>query len=399
LAALDSLDLSRLDVYHLNEGHAALVALGLLERGENADPESVRTRIVFTTHTPVSAGHDVFPWPMVQEALGADRMRTLNEHQCCVKNGLDVTHLAMRFSRYVNGVAMRHGEVARHLFPHHQISSITNGVHLPTWVVPPVKKLYDAYLPGWAVDPAHLRAAVRIPLHELREAHQEAKRALLEAVRRRAGVALDESALTLGFARRATAYKRPELLLRFPDKLTTVARRSGPLQIVYAGKAHPRDMMGKQIIRRIFESASKLKNQVRVVYLENYDMNLGRLIASGVDVWVNNPIRPLEASGTSGMKAAANGVPSFSILDGWWVEGHVEGVTGWSIGDGTEPTDDSDLEAERLLEKLERTVMPLYYVRTAQFAEVMRGAIALNASYFNTHRMMEQYMVNAYFPA
>jgi starch phosphorylase len=388
--------------YHMNEGHAALVTLALLEESAQGKPiseteiEAVRKQCLFTTHTPVSAGHDAFPWDMVREALGPDRAQTLRTIQCCTAAGLDMTHLAMRHSKFINAVAQRHKETALDLFPKHDIESITNGVHPVTWTSPPMRALFDKHLGGWRRDSHALRAAVMIPLHELRDAHLQSKRLLFEEIRRRTGVALEENELTLGFARRATAYKRPDLLLSNLDRLISIHRQTGPIQIVYGGKAHPRDAVGKELIRRIFDASRELHDEIRIVYLDNYDMTLGQLITSGVDVWVNNPIRPLEASGTSGMKAALNGVPSLSILDGWWVEGHVEGVTGWSIGDGTEPRNDSAMEASRLYEKLQRVVVPLYYTRTAQFTEVMRWAIALNGSYFNTHRMVSQYAGQAW---
>lgn len=394
--------------YHMNEGHAALVTLALLEehlkgRGllnfSDAEIEAVRRQCIFTTHTPVSAGHDAFAWDMVAELLGGERTEALRNIQCCVTGGLDMTHLAMRFSRYINAVALKHQETANSIFPRHSIDSVTNGVHAVTWTAPPLRALFDKYLPGWRRDNNYLRSATTIPLHELRSAHFEAKRALFDEVRRRTGVEMSENVLTLGFARRATAYKRPDLLLTNLDRLSAIARSVGPIQIVFGGKAHPRDTVGKDLIRRIHDAAQQIRNDVPVVYLENYDMTLGLMLTSGVDVWVNNPIRPLEASGTSGMKAALNGVPSFSVLDGWWVEGHTEGITGWSIGDGTEPRNDSALEIARMYDKLEKTIVPLYYSRTAAFTEVMRWAIALNGSFFNTQRMVGQYANLAYFPA
>jgi starch phosphorylase len=408
LAVLRALGYEKTLQYHMNEGHAALVTLALLEenlkgRGllnfSDADIDAVRSQCIFTTHTPVSAGHDAFAWDLVRDLLGGERTEALRNIQCCVTGGLDMTHLAMRFSRYINAVALKHQETANGLFPRHSISSITNGVHAVTWTSPPMRALFDKYLPGWRRDNNYLRSAVTIPLHEVRSAHFEAKRQLLDEVRRRNGVELNETVLTLGFARRATAYKRPDLLLSNFDRLIAIARQAGPLQIVFGGKAHPRDSVGKDLIRRIHDAAHHLRHEVPIVYLENYDMALGQTLTSGVDIWVNNPIRPLEASGTSGMKAALNGVPSFSVLDGWWVEGHTEGVTGWSIGDGTEPRNDSSLEIARMYDKLEKTIVPLYYSRTAAFTEVMRWAIALNGSFFNTQRMVSQYAAMAYFPA
>jgi len=260
----------------------------------------------------------------------------------------------------------------------------------------PFADLYDRFFPEWRRDNCYLRYAVGIPLPAMRQAHAQAKRELLRQIRWLTGTQLDEKVFTLGFARRATGYKRGDLLFTDLERLKQIARHAGPMQVVYAGKAHPRDEGGKAIIRRIFEAAAALANDVRVVYLENYDMALGKLLCSGVDVWLNTPLRPQEASGTSGMKAALNGVPSFSVLDGWWIEGHIEGVTGWSIGDASRVENDSVAEAASLYEKLAQVILPLYYKEPDRFAQMMRSAIALNGSYFNTQRMISQYVRNAY---
>jgi glycogen phosphorylase len=291
---------------------------------------------------------------------------------------------------------MRHADVSRAMFPNYTISAITNGVHARTWTAAPLAALYDRFLPQWRRDNCYLRYAVGIPLGEIRRAHGQAKEDLLQQVRWLTGIQLDEKVFTLGFARRATGYKRADLLFTQVDRLKQIARQAGPIQLIYAGKAHPRDEGGKTIIRRIFEAGAALADDVHVVYLENYDMALGRLLCSGVDVWLNTPLRPQEASGTSGMKAALNGVPSFSVLDGWWVEGHTEGVTGWSIGDASGSENDSIAEAVSLYEKLEQVILPLYYKEPEKFAQVMRSAAALNGSFFNTQRMLLQYVRNAY---
>jgi len=284
------------------------------------------------------------------------------------------------------------------MFPEYDIAAITNGVHAVAWTSAPFCALYDRVIPEWRRDNCHFRYAIGIPLHEIRQAHAQAKKELFQQVRWLTGIQLDESIFTLGFARRATAYKRADLLFTEVDRLKQIARRVGPLQLIYAGKAHPRDEGGKAIIRRIFEAAAALADDVRVVYLENYDMALGKLICSGVDVWLNTPLRPQEASGTSGMKAALNGVPSFSVLDGWWIEGHVEGVTGWSIGAPNGRDNDAEAEVQSLYNKLEQIILPLFYKDADNFTEVMRSAIAINGSFFNTQRMVFQYLRNAYAP-
>ena len=392
-------------LHHINEGHAALLTIALTERQlggrgswdlTDADMDAVRRQCIFTTHTPVPAGHDRFPLDVVRPLLGDARVTLLEKLRTGDEGGLHMTLLALRLASYVNGVAMRHGEVSREMFPGYAIDAITNGVHAGTWTAPSFQELFDRHIPRWRQDNLYLRYAIAIPLDEVAEAHRRAKRALVEEVERRTEVKLDPNALTIGFARRSTPYKRGDLVFSDPARLRRMTRRNGPLQFVYAGKAHPRDEWGKALIKKIFEAAAGLEESVKVVYLENYDMGLGALLTSGCDVWLNNPLRPLEASGTSGMKAALIGVPSLSVLDGWWIEGHVEGVTGWSIGeDELLPSDPSE-DINELYYKLERVILPLYYGIPHRFTEVMRSAIAINGSFFNTQRMVSQYLHNAY---
>jgi starch phosphorylase len=222
---------------------------------------------------------------------------------------------------------------------------------------------------------------------------------LFEEVRKRTGIQFKEGVMTIGFARRATEYKRTGMLFSDLERLRSIARNVGPFQLLYSGKAHPRDEGGKAMIRHIFEAADALKDSIPTVYLEDYDMQWGKLLCSGVDLWLNTPKRPLEASGTSGMKAALNGVPSFSVPDGWWLEGHVEGKTGWAIGHDGEWIDDPTTEIASLYQKLEHVIVPMFYGQPAEYAEVMRSAIALNGSFFNAQRMLTQYVSNAYFPS
>lgn len=284
------------------------------------------------------------------------------------------------------------------MFPHYPINSITNGVHTFTWTAPPFRRLFDRYIAEWRRDSLYLRYAISIPLEEIIEAHAEAKRQLLEEVERLTGTRLDSGTMTLGFARRATAYKRADLLLSDLDRLKKIARKVGPLQVIYGGKAHPKDESGKAVIRSIFEKARTLGSDVRVMYVKEYDMALAKCMCSGVDLWLNTPQKPQEASGTSGMKAAMNGVPSMSVLDGWWIEGHAEGVTGWSIGDSWDSQSDPSAESAALYDKLESVIVPMFYQQPRAYAEVMRSAIALNGSFFNAQRMMFQYLKNAYLP-
>jgi starch phosphorylase len=405
IALLRALGHQRLTTYHMNEGHSALLTLALLaeragERGlagaTMEDRQSVHQSCVFTTHTPVPAGHDRFPEALVREVLGDAYVAALEAAGLLEDRELNMTELALAFSRYVNGVAMRHGEIAQHMFPNHPINAITNGVHAATWAAPSTVRLFDRHVPEWRKDNLYLRYAIGTPLEEIRIAHGAAKAALLAEVQERTGRALSPDALTIGFARRATAYKRADLLFSDLKRLRRIASHVGPLQVIYSGKAHPRDEGGKALIQHVFAAAKALGSALPVVYLEDYDMTVARLMCSGVDVWLNTPQRPMEASGTSGMKAAINGVPSLSILDGWWIEGHIEGVTGWAIGDGTESEGESGEEVAALYSKLEDVVVPTFYRDPDRFARMMQMVVALNGSFFNTQRMVYQYVTNAY---
>jgi glycogen phosphorylase len=429
---LNALGYTELSRYHMNEGHAALLTLELL--GEEAQKEGrasirgedilkVRNKCVFTTHTPVPAGHDRFPMEFLtrvfpgrtdfldlQDASAADLMkRALQAEQNfpgiqeAARRGasLNMTQLALGLSTYVNGVAKQHGETSRQMFPEVPIEAITNGVHAGTWTAPAFQQLFDRYIPSWREDNYSLRGALGLPAEEVWAAHLIAKHDLLETVRKKTGLKFDPEAFTIGFARRATGYKRADLILTDLDRLREIAKNAGHFQIIYAGKAHPNDGGGKDIIRRIFHAKKALRKAVPIVFLDDYNLELGGKITSGVDLWLNTPQFPLEASGTSGMKAALNGVPSLSILDGWWVEGHIEGVTGWCIGESRRSgapsvSTDNAAEAESLYAKLEGVILPMYYSDRKKFLEVMQHAIAINGSFFNTQRMVQQYITDAY---
>jgi starch phosphorylase len=352
----------------------------------------VRERCVFTTHTPIEAGHDQFGYDLVDRVLGnvtdAAQLRALGGGE-----RLNLTRLALNHSDDVNGLAQRHAEVSRRLFPGYQVHAITNGVHSWTWTSDAFRALYDRHFAGWNREPAMLMRADVVPDDELWGAHVAAKRALVAHVHASSGLWLDPEIPVIGFARRMTAYKRPDLLFTDLARLVEIARRS-PFQIVLAGKAHPRDAGGKAIIERIHAWARELQGIVTVAFLPGYGMELARTLVAGADVWLNTPLRPLEASGTSGMKAACNGVPQLSVLDGWWLEGWIEGVTGWAIGDESEA--DAGRDAASLYDKLSRTVLPLYHGDRRGWIAVMKGAISRNAAYFNSHRMLSRYASEAY---
>jgi starch phosphorylase len=405
---LRSLGHMEIERFHMNEGHASLLTLELLEEeakkgGRDSvirdDIEAVRKKCIFTTHTPVPAGHDQFPTDLVAGILGHREVFAKMQDIFCCEGRLNMTYLALNLSHYVNGVAKKHGEVSRQMFTGYAIDAITNGVHTSTWVAEPFQALFDCYIPGWRQDSFSLRYSLSIPKREIWEAHTEVKKQLIHYVNRETNAGMDTDVFTLGFARRAAAYKRGDLLFEDVERLKKISSETGRLQVVYAGKAHPRDEGGKKLIQAIFQVKESLKKDIKVAYLENYDLELGKMITSGVDLWLNTPQPPLEASGTSGMKAAINGVPSLSILDGWWIEGCIEGLTGWSIGEDSRriESDDRTKDASFLYVKLEKIIIPMFYADRDRFIDVMLHSIALNGSFFNTHRMILQYVLNAYF--
>jgi starch phosphorylase len=407
IAMLRALGHKNIQAYHMNEGHSALLSLALLKEhlgggslsdAATEDIERIRRTCVFTTHTPIPAGHDKFPLDLVKNVLGEDASRFLAGTRAGEGGFLNMTSLALLFSWYVNGVSHQHEKISQDMFPNYPINSITNGVHAATWTSPPFQELYDRHMEEWRDDSLYLRYAINIPRVEIDQAHQKAKLRLVMEVDRLIGRKLKPEVLTIGFARRATAYKRADLLFADMPRLRNIAQNSGGLQIIFAGKAHPRDEEGKRLIRNIYSAAETLRPDLEVVYLPGYNMDLGQILCAGVDLWLNTPLRPLEASGTSGMKAALNGVPSLSVLDGWWLEGHVEGVTGWSIGENGDLESDTDREVESLYQKLETKIIPLFYDQPQKYARIMRASIALNGSFFTAQRMMLQYLKNAYHP-
>jgi starch phosphorylase len=394
--AIESLGYRTIDKYHMNEGHAALGTLELYDQLK--DVEKVRSQCVFTTHTPVAAGHDQFDLPLAKSMIG-DLIPDSLLHEFTFENKLNMTRLALFFSHYVNGVAKKHGEVSRLMFPGYAIDSITNGVHTPTWVSESFQRVFDKYLAGWRSDPYTLRGAFGIDKKDIWAAHMEAKKKLIDFVNNRYNVGMNYDHFTIGFARRQTAYKRPELLISDAQRLMSLAEKAGSIQIIYAGKAHPKDASGKDTIKRIFSAMKNIQGKVKMAYIHNYDIAIGKLMTAGVDLWLNTPRRPQEASGTSGMKAAHNGVPQFSTLDGWWIEGRVENITGWAIGTrkSNELESDDDNDRNDLYNKLETWIIPKFYNDRDNWIRTMRSCIAINASFFNTNRMIEQYVLNAYF--
>lgn len=394
--------------FHMNEGHAALLVLELLReklaKNGRATPttvevDDVKSHCVFTTHTPIEAGHDRFGYDLVRQVLG-ENWAFGSESGICIDGVLNMTHLGFAFSRYINGVAKRHGEVSRRMFANYTIDSITNGVYAARWMAEPIRALFDKYEHGWREDNASLRYALSLPGDELWRAHMTCKRQLVDFINRERNADFDPEVFTIAFARRMTGYKRPHLLLSDPERLKEIARKVGPLQIVYAGKAHPHDWHGKELIRQVFASIEGLRPEVKLTFVDNYDLSQAALLTAGVDVWVNTPHPPLEASGTSGMKAALNGIPSLSVLDGWWIEGCIEGLTGWAVGKSSTADDHERSDAEdinSLYTKLRSPIVPMYYGHRDRWIDVMRNCIAINGSFFNSERMLREYIAKAYF--
>lgn len=451
MAALDALKIQP-TVYHLNEGHAAFCALDLLCRQRKLTPQpekaiqAVRGRVVFTTHTPVEAGHDRFDperaWEYLgdlaksaklskQELLGLGRVDSNNESE-----SFCMTVLALRLSQHVNGVSELHGHVTREMWKSvyggdsekTPIAHITNGVHPQTWLAPDAVPFYEKHLkPKWVgATPSQdwWKNASKVPKEDLWELRNQLRRRLVMFVRRRlveqllranaspqeliaAQNAFSEGALTIGFARRFATYKRAPLVFRDRKRLIRLlSNPKRPVQIVFAGKAHPADREGQEFVKRVYEETQTEELRGRVVLLEDYDMNVGRMLTSGCDVWLNNPLRPLEASGTSGMKPPLHGGLNCSVLDGWWPEAY-DGTNGWEIGGGAEfPTQEKQdaHDAKSLYDLLEKSIIPAFYERDRkelpkQWLRYAARSMETVCAQFSTHRMLGDYTRQFYLPA
>ncbi|MDD1752748.1 MAG: alpha-glucan family phosphorylase [Methanotrichaceae archaeon] len=387
----------KINKYHMNEGHSSLLTLELLKK-TNLDADRTRDLSIFTTHTPVEAAFDKFSYDDVHNILGEDSvLAELKKY--AGQDRLNTTLLALNLSKYVNGVTKAHMDYSKHLFPGYHLKAVTNGIHPCTWTSQPFRELFDAHIPGWANEPELLVRVDEIPYQQIWDAHIKAKTLLIDYINKTIDADMGANVLTLGFARRAAAYKRATFIFSDLDRLRDI-NKGGRLQLIFAGKAHPRDEAGKRIIKEIYDYRSKLRGDINVVYLENYNMDLAGRLTSGVDVWLNTPLPPNEASGTSGMKAAFNGVINFSVLDGWWIEGCIEGVTGWAIGPKThELIGDAERrirELKDLYNKLEYLVIPMFYNNRDAWTNMMKNSIGKIAYYFHSHRMMRRYAAEAY---
>ncbi len=374
--------------YHMNEGHAVFLTLALLmEFGGNI--ERVREKCVFTTHTPVPAGHDIFDYGMAEAVLQG--YVPPNIRDLAGRDALNTTLLALNLSRASNGVSELHGEVSRQMFPGFDIGHITNGVHHLTWTGPEFQALYDQYCPGWREQPQQLAKARNIPDDAVREAKKAAKKRLISYINAISGAGFSEELLTVGFARRAASYKRATLVLTDLEYLVNLSYDR--VQYIFAGKAHPQDGAGKELIKEIVHIAKKYEEKLRIVYVPNYNIWLGALMTQGTDVWLNTPRRPREACGTSGMKVCFNGGVNMSVLDGWWREACRDRVNGWAVGDDE---DQSDEEAAADLYRDIDDMVTTYYASPKHWVQIMKNSIADVCPVFNTHRMVLEYLHKYY---
>ncbi len=374
--------------YHMNEGHAAFLTLAML-RDVNGNEDKVRSQCIFTTHTPVPAGHDRFPYDLATRVLG----EYLPPHirQLAGEDALNMTILALNLSRASNGVSELHGEISREMFPGYLIGHVTNGVHHLTWTGPEFQQLFDAYLPSWRQQPQALQGALNIPDDALRAAKRGAKRRLISYVNSLTGAGFTDEMMTICFARRAASYKRATLVFTDIEYLLNLSYDR--VQYIFAGKAHPQDQAGKDLIRQIVEISRRYEDRLRLVFIPNYNMWLAQLMTQGSDVWLNTPRRPREACGTSGMKVCFNGGINMSVLDGWWREACKDRVNGWAVGDDE---DQSDEEAAMDLYRDLDDMVTTYYAAPKKWASIMKHSIADITPFFNTHRMVLEYLHTYY---
>ena len=382
---LQKLKQNNIKTFHMNEGHCSFLVLGLLSQYDG-DMDKVRSSCHFTTHTPVPAGHDHFSLKRVKSLLGNLIPEDLELPSIKNMERIHMTELGLKYSRSANGVSSLHGDVAQNQFPWTPIGYITNGVHHIYWMGKTFKNIFDKFLPDWRINPNKLLKIDLVPDNVLLQAHEERKRELLAYANSQTGKILDPETLTIGFARRSATYKRAQLLFYNLERLRELGHKK--IQVIYSGKAHPKDDAGKELIQRIVTKSKSLFGSIKVVYLENYNMWLGKQITSGVDVWLNTPLRPNEASGTSGMKATLNGIPNLSVLDGWWAEGCEHDVNGWAIGDPNHPDDQKD--AEHLYSLLENQIIPMFYDNKEKWVATMKQAIKTGVR-FTAFRMINEY--------
>jgi glycogen phosphorylase len=398
LLALSTIEVNKIlnlkiDIYHLNESHAACLALALYD--EVKDWNKVRQSLVFTTHTPLEAAHQKFNIDDLKNYLPSKYVEYIPK-ELIVNSEINFTKLSLFASKFSNAVAKRHEEVSDKMYPEFSLDHVTNGVHIDTWVCSGLGMIYDKYLTGWKNDPNILRQIGVVPDEEIESNHHKNKINLCDYVNDKYHKNLDPNIFTIGFARRTVGYKRADMILTQLERLKTIAKKYNKIQIIFSGKAYPTDDEGIKLIKSLVDASKIIDPYLNIVFIEDYDMAIAKKMVLGVDLWLNNPIPPLEASGTSGMKASLNGIPNFSILDGWWVEGHLEGITGWSIGEDLCVGDVCKLiEIEDLYSKLENQIYHAWNDK-AKWARMRKTCIALNGTYFNTYRVVQEYILKGY---
>lgn len=373
--------------FHINEGHGIMAAIELFslstQVSEAEKIKEVRKKIVFTIHTSIKAAQDILAAETIIKNIPDF---PVNLPGITKENKISLTDVGVYFSNYVSGVSLSHKNVLEKIFPDIDVHAVTNGVRALTWTAPEFQALYDKYIPGWRMSSSFLVEANSIPLSDLWQAHQKAKERLLDYITQKQEIFLKAKTFTIGFARRFTAYKRPLMLLTDIDRLLSIHQEVGKIQIIYAGKAHPNDLDGKKMIKEIYRIKEANRDKIDIVFLEDYEMSIAKLMVAGVDLWLSNPLPPNEASGTSGMKAAHNGVPQLSTFDGWWVEGYIKDKTGWLI----------EGESADLYNILEQEIIPMYYNNPETYQRLMRSTISLSASVFSSERALRKYNGQAY---
>ncbi len=392
-------------LYHINESHSAFLIASLMK--DMNDLNRVKSRVVFTTHTPIPAAFDKFAMKDVASMLGryCDKQVLYDIYQEKLEDNdeLNLSWLAIKNAKNVVAVSRKHKFVSEQIFEGYRLKYVTNGIHHIKWASAHHKMLYAKYIKGWEEGPDLLRDVACIPDNEFAQAHILSKETLVEMVNSESDASFIPEDFTIAMAKRITHYKRNNLILSNPNKLIEIAENKGNIQIIFAGKAHPADPDGLAMIKSIHNAsqyiASKTK-KIKIAFLENYNIHKANIILAGVDLWLNNPVRPLEASGTSGMKASLNGVPNFSVLDGWWLEACMEGINGWGIGPRPAWTDlsysDDVQDLNDIYGKLEFNILDLYYKNFSDYLKIMKMAVSTIAPYFNTHRMVSEYVTDLY---
>lgn len=391
---LEALGYKNIDKIHLNEGHGSLACVELLIESELKNLEDkikdVRRHCVFTTHTSIPDSQEIFSLTDFLKYQVDFPKELLKVKEIIKDSKINFTGLGFYLSSYVNAVSKKHQEVVNGLYPDFKVKSNTNGVDSEFWTADEFKKIYDKNILNWRKDNTLLKKVSKISINEIDLAHQKTKNRLIDYINSLSRADFKEDIFTIGYARRFVSYKRPEMLLSDIKKLLKINKEIGQLQIVYSGKAHTSDLIGQRMINNVLSIKNKLKGKLKIVFLENYDLEKAKLLVSGVDLWLNTPLPFNEACGTSGMKAAHNGVPQLSTLDGWWIEGYKENKTGWAI------IDDFNIRTSNLYSLLSEKIIPLYYNKREEWLNVMRSTISLNASYFNTQRNLKKYIKEAY---